>query len=134
MIEINEVDYHECHEKITNVLKKGNHILCIVYNNFINNGIEINVVGYIPNASHPYVTEKGCYQFAVPKELRRRMKPVETVISMLVMRDFSINSKQEWTSKKYDFIFHPELWQYCGKELPNKYILPEYLLEKDHIK
>ena len=77
--------------------------------------------GYIKGLPYATFNSTDCYKYVAPKprEPSKVLKRAAEIFFILQQQDFECNRFGVWV-KKGQYSFTPAMWQYCGKELPNR--------------
>jgi len=112
------IDYTNCHPVIAEHLKRGESILCRVWDQVdTEDSLDVYVCGFKHLSMYPYCTDCEGYIHAEPIEIKRVVLDQVRLMQVLTEEGYVPTEENCFKSLKHEILFLYKMWQYCGKEI-----------------
>lgn len=126
------IDYDGCDPVVAEHLKRGEAVLCEVWDDLPASAFEVFIIGHCAEKHYPYQTTEGQYKNAAPIEKKQRAKKASEIIKWLEDRNWNIDCSGDFYNEDESVWFYSRMIPLCGKKLHSQNDdewLPEWLEE-----
>ena len=112
------IDYTGCHPVIAIHLKRGEAILCRVWDDCYKDAKEMYIYRFDRNAQFPYDSDGDCGLHAEPVEIKTNRVVLDPIRLMMVLTEEGYKPGKYSFKNSSDYLpFVYEMWALCGREV-----------------